>query len=197
MFLLIALPGLPLRPGLLVGVATAFLLVAAAPASAQRADSARAGAPAPVNPRQPADSLLRPPISPRRAFVSSFLFPGAGQAVLRRPVAGSIYASAELLSLFMIAKSREDLRLAEAVPHSIVVGFDLGNPPAPILEAHPLPPRIRARRQHLEDWYAILIFNHFFSAADAFVAAHLWEVPARVSVVPHREGIAFAMSVAW
>ena len=150
----------PARLNRIAAGAIALLLVAAPATSAQRADSARAGAAAPANPRQPADSLLRPPISPRRAFISSFLFPGSGQAVLRRPVSGTVYAGAELLSLFMIAKSREDLRLAKAAPDSIVVDFvrdDEGEiiidpetgEPTPILEEHPLPPRLRARRHLL------------------------------------------------
>ncbi|HEX6133121.1 MAG TPA: hypothetical protein VFZ24_04020, partial [Longimicrobiales bacterium] len=157
---------------------------------------------------QPADSLLRPPISPRRAFLSSLLFPGAGQAALRRPVSGTVYATSEMMALFMIAKSVEDLRLAKAAPDSVITGYEVdesGNiiidpetgEYVPIVEPHPLSPRIRARRQHLEDWIAFLIFNHFFSAADAFVAAHLWEVPARVSVHPRPEGVALALSIAW
>ena len=192
------------------GVASLLILLfaAAREGEAQRADSARAGVGAPALSRQPADSLLRPPISPRRAFVSSLLFPGSGQAALRRPVSGTVYVTVEMLSLFMIAKSREDLRLAKAAPDSITVGFrtdDQGEvildpetgEPIPIREVHPLAPRVSARRQHLEDWIALLIFNHFFSGADAFVAAHLWEVPARVSLVPGADRMALSVSIAW
>ena len=177
------------------------------PVEAQRADSVRAAAP-PALPQAPADSLLRPPISPRRAFLSSLLFPGAGQAALRRPVSSTVYATSEVLALLMIAKSREDLRLAKEAPRDIIVGYRVTDdgliiidPASPealnLVETHPLHPRIRARRQHLEDWVAFLIFNHFFSAADAFVAAHLWEVPARVSVQPRPDGLALSMSIAW
>ena len=181
--------------------------VAASPGGAQRADSARVGTPVPVV-QVPADSLLRPPISPRRAFLSSLVFPGAGQAALRRPVSGTVYATSEILALLMIAKSREDLRLAKAAPRDVFIGYRVHesgtiiiDPASPealvIVEPHPLPPRIRARRQHLEDWVAFLIFNHFFSASDAFVAAHLWEVPARVSLQPRPAGLALSMSVTW
>ena len=41
---------------------------------------------------------------------------------------------------------------------------------------------VRTRRLHFEDWMALLIFNHLFSGADAFVAAQLWDLPARVGV---------------
>ena len=35
-----------------------------------------------------------------------------------------------------------------------------------------------ARKTHVEDWEAALVFNHLISAADAFVAAQLWDLPA-------------------
>ncbi len=45
---------------------------------------------------------------------------------------------------------------------------------------------VEARRTHVEDWVALLVFNHLISAADAFVAAHLWDLPDRVRVNPMR-----------
>ena len=42
--------------------------------------------------------------------------------------------------------------------------------------------RLRARRVHYEDWVAVIIFNHLFAGADAFVAAQLWDMPVRGSV---------------
>ena len=42
--------------------------------------------------------------------------------------------------------------------------------------------RVRARRTHYEDWIAVVIFNHLISGADAYVAAQLWDLPARVGV---------------
>ena len=42
--------------------------------------------------------------------------------------------------------------------------------------------RVRARRTHYEDWIAVLIFNHLIAGADAYVAAQLWDLPARVGV---------------
>ena len=56
---------------------------------------------------------------------------------------------------------------------------------------------VRARRTHVEDWIALLLFNHLFAAADAFVAAHLWDLPARVSVRPSGDGVAVLARVAW
>ena len=58
---------------------------------------------------------------------------------------------------------------------------------------------IRTRRAHIEDWIAFLIANHLFSGADAFVAAHLWDVPARVGlrVLPRGGNTVVAASLKW
>ena len=46
-------------------------------------------------------------------------------------------------------------------------------------------PDVRTRAAHVEDWVALLVANHLFAGADAFVAAHLWDVPApRLSSLP-------------
>src|SRR5688572_9527137 len=63
--------------------------------------------------------------------------------------------------------------------------------------ASPLAGRVRARKQHVEDWVALLIFNHLFAAADAFVAAQLWDVPARVSVTRDGDRTRLTATVRW
>ena len=187
--------------------ATSALLGAVPRAQAQVADSARVGVAAPPRTPTRADSL-RPPISPRRAFLSSLLVPGSGQAALDRGVSGTVFVTTEVVSLFMIGKSLDDLRRAKAAPDSIIVGYEedesgevIIDPetgePIPILEPGNLAARVSARRQHLEDWIALLIFNHFFAGADAYVAAHLWEVPARVSLDRGPRGLGISVRVAW
>ena len=56
---------------------------------------------------------------------------------------------------------------------------------------------IRSRRAHLEDWIAVLIGNHLFSGADAFVAANLWDLPAEVSASASRTSARVAFTVLW
>ena len=145
---------------------------------AQVADSARVGATT-----QPAqhdtgrvipDSLTRPPITPKRALLQSLLIPGWGQASLHRSTAGAIYAAVEMTSIAMLVQSRRELRDARAASRDSVLG-DGG-----AYVANPLATQIDPRRQAVEDWTALLIFTHLFSAADAFVAAHLWDVPVQV-----------------
>ena len=54
---------------------------------------------------------------------------------------------------------------------------------------------MHARQLHVEDWVAVILFNHLFSGADAFVAANLWDLPAEMAVIPTSNGLAVAVSV--
>lgn len=137
------------------------------------------------------------PITPRRAFFSSLLVPGTGQAALDRPYAGGVFMLVEVISLTMMHRSAEDARLARSFsrdstpltyqtdPATGIVARDtLGNPIVSSWEQSRYSVGIaRARRLHLEDWVAVLFFNHLFSGADAYVAALLWDLPDKVSLV--------------
>jgi uncharacterized protein DUF5683 len=138
---------------------------------------------------------LQPPLSPGRAFLYSFALPGMGQAKLRRYAAGAIYAGVEAMSVALAAKSANDLRIARAHAHDVIVNSYRTDPltGAPQVDAagnyviadtarnRYAGQRVKARRTHLEDWFAALVFNHLFSGADAFVSAQLWDLPAQVS----------------
>ncbi len=137
------------------------------------------------------------PITPRRAFFSSLLVPGTGQAALDRPYAGGVFMLVEAIALTMMHRSAEDARLARSFsrdstpltyqtdPVTGVVARDtLGHPVVTAWEQSRYSLGIgRARRLHLEDWVAVLFFNHLFSGADAYVAALLWDLPDKVSLV--------------
>ena len=56
---------------------------------------------------------------------------------------------------------------------------------------------VRARRLHLEDWLAVIAFNHLFAGAEAFVSANLWDLPTEVSARPTDHGAAVALKVTW
>jgi hypothetical protein len=179
-----------------------LLLIAGAlqPAAlkAQKADSARAGVQrsAKLQPQQaavPRDST-KPPIGPGRAFLYSFLLPGLGQSRLDRGTSGTIYVAFEAFGVAMATKAAYDLRLArehrhDAIVESYKVNSATGIPevntagtpiPADTIRNRYLGNRVKARRTHLEDWAAALIFNHLFSGADAFVSAQLWDLPVHV-----------------
>ena len=144
------------------------------------------------------DSLLRPPISPKAAFLHSLLLPGWGQSELRRSTAATVFAAAEIGALYMVGKSRSDLRRARALSgsDSITVG-DPGLGEA--ITRVPAVPEglINARRLHLEDWLAVLIFTHLISGADAYVAANLWDLPARVSIRQTPAGTGIGAQFRW
>lgn len=183
---------------MLVGVALTAL-----PADAQRIDSTQAGVriiePPAARPPLPGTSdttVLRPPISPRRAFLYSLLLPGAGQAKLDRATAGGFFFLIEATALVLVMRSGEDLRIARRFAgDSTPLGYRIdpttgraerdadGNP----VVAEWGQPRydqgwVRTRRLHREDWMAVLVFNHLFAGADAFVAAQLWDLPGKVGI---------------
>jgi hypothetical protein len=166
-----------------------------------RADTARADTtaigvtfgPVPVITR---DTLAGPPISPKSAFVRSLFVPGLGQAALDRGTAGGIFVSLEALSVLMAIKTKRDLNLAKRLAaDSIFQGIDATGDTLRL--ASPVAGRVSARKQQFEDWIALIIFNHLFAAADAFVAAQLWDVPARVSVQRDGDRTRLTATVRW
>ncbi len=143
----------------------------------------------------PSDDLtLAPPITPRRAFLSSLLLPGSGQARLDRPYAGGLFVALEVLAVTMRHRATEDLRIAQRFsgdsmplryqsnPITGLVARDtLGRPIVTAWQSSRYTEAwVRTRRLHREDWTALLIFNHLFAGADAFVAAQLWDLPQKV-----------------
>src|SRR5436305_1288247 len=151
--------------------------LAALPLSAQRPDSARTA----IAPAIP-DSLVNPPISPRRAFFYSFLAPGYAQARLGRNKAAAAFVLVEAISISMIRESAADAHEARRfADDSVVIGYsNVGTPTF-------APPRftsreVRTRDAHVEDWAALLVANHLFAGADAFVAAQLWDVGVKLGL---------------
>ena len=134
---------------------------------------------------------LRPPISPRRAFLYSLIAPGYAQSVLGRHRAGALQLAFEGVALTMIRISAADVREARRmVADSVIVQYvDEDGIPAVRYQRTNFPTSlVRSRQAHLEDWIAVLLANHLFSAADGYVAALLWDLPAEVAVQPGASG---------
>lgn len=188
-------------------------------ADAQRVEESRAGvsrpieAPAPVRRESSASATSERsdagPISPRKAFLYSFLLPGAGQARLDRAKAGGMFFLIEVAAVSLVHRSAEDLRIArEFAGDSIPLRYQIdattglaardasGNP---VVSAWSVPrytdAYVRTRRLHYEDWLAVVVFNHLFAGADAFVAAQLWDLPARIGLRPTLNGTAIEASL--
>jgi hypothetical protein len=106
-----------------------------------------------------------------------------------------------MLSLGMLQKTGGRRREAERGLNLVVINsyrvdpsngrplLDADNKPIPAdTVANPYAPGdedesrglVKARKLQYEDWITLLIFNHLFSGADAFVAAQLWDLPQRV-----------------
>jgi hypothetical protein len=174
-----------------------LLALGALAISSAGAQSPDTGTTAPrVLPSLSAPDSAKPPISPGRAFLSSFLLPGYGQTRLDRPHAAMLFSALEVLSLGMAAKAGHDLRDAKFASRDSIVStyktdpitglviFDskTGQPiPGSYIKSRFDADRVKARRVHYEDWIAALVFNHLFAGADAYVAANLWDFRANVS----------------
>jgi hypothetical protein len=160
----------------------------------------------PTRPRAvAARPIIRPPISARRAMIYSLLVPGLGQSRLDRPATGAFFVAIEAAALTMAAKSAFDLGEAKAFRGDsvVVTSFPVDTAGAPIgtgtgaQRNNFTASLVRARRLHLEDWLALVAFNHLISGAEAFVSANLWGVPGEVAVRPTRRGTALSMTIAW
>ena len=145
------------------------------------------------------DSLLRPPITPKAAFLHSLLLPGWGQSGLRRSTAATVFASVEAGAVYMVMKSRADLRRANALLALDSVRVEdpsLGESGTTSIPSVPQS-LVNARKLHLEDWIAVLLFNHVLAGVDAYVAANLWDLPARVSITHTPAGTGIGASFRW
>jgi hypothetical protein len=181
-----------------LGVALAAVAAIAASLPGQIADSARVGPPA-APPAAPAADTFpsaltrpspKPPVSPKRALFESLLVPGWGQASLHRSTAGVIFVSVEAISLGMLAQSKSELKAAQRF-----AGDSIWNGSGFI--PNPLAQVVGKRELAVQDWTVLLIFNHLISAADAFVAAQLWNVPIELGASPAQKSASIGTHIKW
>jgi hypothetical protein len=121
-----------------------------------------------------------------------------------------LFAVIEIGSLAMARKSAQDLAEAKAFAGDSIVatykidpttGIALIDPktglpvPDTYIASRFTPDRIKARRTHYEDWIAMIVFNHLFSGADAYVAANLWDFKANVGAAATAHSVGLYASV--
>jgi hypothetical protein len=143
---------------------------------------------------------LRPPISPRRAFLYSLLLPGYAQSILGRGKTGTLLVAFETAAIVMLRESELNVRDARRfLNDSIVVSYvdANGNPSVRKEPSRFTRQLLQKRREQVEDWIAVLVGNHLFAAADAYVAALLWDLPAEVSLHGTPSRASFAMRLYW
>lgn len=148
-----------------------LLLCAAAP---------RLAAQEPTVPEPTAVSSDTAAISPRGALVRSLVLPGWGQSYVGAPGRGAVYFGLEAGSLWMVFKSRQQLRAARSLERFM---RDSGT-----LDADDRLDLVRSRENQLEDWITLSIFFLVFSGADAYVAAQLADFDERFGVRPTTGG---------
>ena len=194
--------------GLPLAFAWAMACLAPVAARAQRADTThRADTTRRAPPKTTAAVVARPdslaaPLTPRRALVYSIFVPGSAQSILGRHKAAAAFVLVEAITISMVRESVADVRQARRFANdTTVVSYvdGSGNPLVPPLIR---PPQfdssfVKSRRAHTEDWAALLVANHLFSAADAFVAANLWKVQAHLSLQATPDGAVVGASLAW
>ena len=134
----------------------------------------------------PPDSV-RPPVTPGHAFFRSALLPGWGQSNLgsHRTAVGMLVV--EAISIAMIRESGADDREARRTENDTIIDSYVGPDGTTLVtpSSHAGQfgtPEVLARRSHVEDWAALLVANHLFSGADAFVEASLWDVKAHLTL---------------
>jgi len=138
--------------------------------------SISAGAQEPVQPpvQPPMVAIDTAVISPRGALVRSLVLPGWGQTYVGAPGRGAIYFAAEVGSLWMVYKSRQQLQAARVLERHLL---DTG-----VLPENQRLDLVLSREAQQEDWITLAIFLLFFSGADAYVAAQLADFDERFGV---------------
>ena len=149
-----------------------------------------------------APDTLKPPIAPGKAFLRSLIFPGSAQNKLGRHRVAAGLIAVEAMSIAMIRESGADLREARRqLGDSLVISYvdNSGNKlSTPTVERRRFgDEEVSSRRSHVEDWIALLVANHLFAASEAFVAASLWDVNARVTVGGNRSNLMLGARIEW
>lgn len=168
--------GLALAVALALTAAGAQSLAAQADSLGRRDTTAAPAAPAPpaardTAPAVRADTARR--MTPGNAFWRSLVLPGWGQAATGRHFTGALFVAWEGTTMMMTLKAESEVRYFERSGS----------------------PNVRAKRQEVQDWLVLWIFNHLFSGAEAYVAAHLQNFPTelKVEVAPHAVGVSLPL----
>jgi hypothetical protein len=182
----------------------AFILVGAlgfaSTAAAQRPDTSRARA---SRADTVATDSLKPPLSPRRAFLYSAVVPGSAQSILGRHKAAAVMLLVESMAIAMLRESAADVREARRMSgDSVVTSYVDPNTGAALAKPDLSPRRfdpdyVHVRQSHVEDWIAFMVANHLFSGADAFVAANLWDVRTQLQLRLGPDGARIGAKLTW
>jgi hypothetical protein len=112
-------------------------------------------------------------IRPMGAFWRSVLVPGWGQAATGRHTTGAVFVAWEGVTAMMTLKAEQEANYMKA---SGATGLTL-------------------KRQEVQDWLVLWVFNHLFAGAEAYVSAHLQDFPRdlHLQATPHGIGISIPL----
>jgi hypothetical protein len=119
----------------------------------------------------PTDTAHR--VRPMGAFLRSLLIPGWGQAATGRRVTGAMFAMWEGVTAMMTLKAQSETHYLKESRS----------------------PNVGAKRQEVQDWIVLWVFNHLFSGAEAFVSAHLQDFPKDLKLQALPRGIGVSVPV--
>ncbi len=110
---------------------------------------------------------------PVAALWRSLLLPGWGQAATGRNVTGALFVSWEGVTAMMTLRAHQEAKYLKESGSA----------------------NLHAKRQQVQDWLVLWIFNHLFSGAEAFVSAHLQDFPRdlKVQAVPGGFGLSLPL----
>lgn len=120
----------------------------------------------------PADTLP-PGVRPMGAFWRSFLLPGWGQAVTGRKTTGAAFVAWEGVTAMMTLKAQQEANYFKSINSQ----------------------NLKLKRQEVQDWLVLWVFNHLFSGAEAYVSAHLRDFPPDLKVRAFPGGIGVSIPI--
>jgi hypothetical protein len=112
-------------------------------------------------------------VGPVGALWRSLLLPGWGQAATGRNVTGALFVAWEGTTMYMTMKAQQEVSYFKASGS----------------------PNQHSKRQEVQDWLVLWVFNHLFAGAEAFVAGHLRDFPTdlKVRALPGGVGISLPL----
>jgi len=153
------------------GVGLLVVLLAASPAArlpAQDTTAARFDSTVARRAVRPDTSHLMRPIS---AMWRSMVLPGWGQSATGRHTVGAIFVTWEGVTAMMTLKAQQEADYMKQTGSS----------------------NLKAKRQEVQDWLVLWVFNHLFAGADAFVSAHLQDFPKDLQLRAVPGGVGFSL----
>lgn len=121
----------------------------------------------------PRADTVPPGVRPMGAFWRSFLLPGWGQAVTGRKTTGAVFVAWEGVTAMMTLKAQQEANYFKSINSQ----------------------NLKLKRQEVQDWLVLWVFNHLFAGAEAYVSAHLRDFPTDLNVRAFPGGIGVSIPI--